>query len=98
MGGRWRSWNMPEMTIQLRCNPSTGQRDVVIKLHDDADLLPHEHEQLHRKLVDKLIEGGLLKAGEGSRLIVERDEGVEATGPGSADEGAAQRSVGAGHT
>ncbi len=64
---------MPEITIQLRCDPATGKRDIVVKLHDDDELLPVEHEQLHRKLVDRLIEGGLIKAGEGGRLIVERE-------------------------
>jgi hypothetical protein len=64
---------MPEMTIQLRCDPATGKRDIVVKLHGDEDLLPMEHEQLHRKLVDQLVEGGLIKAGEGGRLIVERE-------------------------
>lgn len=83
------------MTIQLRCDPATGRRDIVVKLHHDAELLPHEHEQLHRKLVDRLIEGGLLKAGEGGRLIVERQEGVEIGPVGAAceesDRGAVSR-------
>jgi hypothetical protein len=69
---------MPEMTIQLRCNPATGQRDIVVKLHGDEELLPTEHENLHRRLVEKLIEGGLLKSEEQGRLIVEREEGVVA--------------------
>ncbi len=77
---------MPELTIQLRCDPQTGRRDIVVKLHDDEQLLPHEHEQLHRKLVNQLIEGGLLKSGDGSQLIVERegDAGsTEASNPDS---------------
>ena len=28
---------------------------------EDEDMLPHEHEQQHRALVNKLIEGGLIK-------------------------------------
>ena len=56
----------------------------MVKLHDDEELLPVEHEQRHRKLVDRLIEGGLIKAGEGGRLIVER-EGQGGAAP-SADE------------
>ncbi len=67
---------MPEMTIQLRCDPQTGRRDIVVKLHGDDELLPIEHENLHRRLVEKLIEGGLLKDGEPGRLVVEREEGV----------------------
>ena len=84
---------MPEMTIQLRCDPTTGKRDIVVKLHDDEELLPIEHEQLHRKLVDRLLEGGLIKAGEGGRLIVEREgHGGVASSPVEAEP--AKRSAG----
>jgi len=78
---------MPEMTIRLQYDPATGRRDVVVKLHSEADTLPVEHEQLHRALVDRLIEGGLLRSGEAGRLIVERD-GDHATpaGTDSADD------------
>jgi hypothetical protein len=64
---------MAEMTIRLRCDPKTGKRDIIVQLHSDADALPHEHEQLHRTLVDKLVNGGVLKAGEAGKLIVERE-------------------------
>ena len=86
---------MPEMTIQLRCDPATGKRDIVVKLHDDEELLPVEHEQLHRKLVDQLVEGGLIKAGEGGQLIVER-EGQGGVAPSSAEVEPAKRAVGEG--
>ncbi|HEY7330070.1 MAG TPA: hypothetical protein VH592_20710 [Gemmataceae bacterium] len=65
---------MPEMTIQLRRDPQTGKQNIIVKLRSDEDALPHEHEQLHRALVDKLIEGGILKAGEEGNLIIEREE------------------------
>jgi len=64
---------MAEMTIRLRCDPQTGKRDIIVQLHSDADALPHEHEQLHRALVEKLVNGGILKAGEAGKLIVERE-------------------------
>lgn len=69
---------MPEMTIQLRCDAATGKRDIVVKLHGDEDLLPIEHEQLHRRLVDRLLEGGLIKPDEAGRLLIEREEGAAA--------------------
>lgn len=72
---------MPEMTIQLRCDPVTGQRDIVVKLHGDDELLPAEHEQLHRQLVDRLVEGGLIRAGDGGRLLVEREGQGSASRP-----------------
>ncbi len=65
---------MAEMTIRLRIDPNTGKKDIVIALSSDADALPHEHEEQHRKLVEKLIEGGVLKAAEVGQIIVERIE------------------------
>ncbi len=74
---------MAEMTIRLRCDPATGKKDIIISLRSDEDALPHEHEQMHRALVDKLIEGGLLKAGEEGNLIIERQEETAAGEPES---------------
>ncbi len=65
---------MAEMTIRLRVNPETGKKDIVVNLRSDEDSLPHEHEQQHKQLVDRLIEGGLLKAGEAGDLVIEREE------------------------
>jgi hypothetical protein len=64
---------MAEMTIRLRCDPQTGKRDIIVQLHSDADSVPHEHEQLHRNLVEKLVNGGILKASEAGKLIIERE-------------------------
>lgn len=65
---------MPEMTIRLRINPETGKKDIIISLRSDADALPHEHEQQHRELVEKLINRGILSEGEAGNLIIEREE------------------------
>jgi hypothetical protein len=62
------------MTIRLQRDPATGKQNIIVSLRSDEDALPHEHEQQHRALVDKLIEGGLLKAGEVGKVIVERGE------------------------
>lgn len=72
---------MPEMTIQLRRDPQTGKQNIIVKLRSDEDALPHEHEQLHRTLVDKLIEGGVLKAGEEGNLVIQREEETTAPEP-----------------
>ena len=65
---------MAEMTIRLQIDPNTGKKDIIVSLHSDSDALPHEHEQQHRALVEKLIEGGVIKATELGQLIVERVE------------------------
>jgi hypothetical protein len=65
---------MAEMTIRLRCDPETGKKDIVVSLRSDEDALPHEHEQMHQQLVEKLIHGGVLKAAEVGKVIVEREQ------------------------
>ncbi len=72
---------MPEMTIRLLRDPQTGKQNIIVKLRSDEDALPHEHEQMHRALVDKLINGGILKAGEEGSLIIEREEETGAAEP-----------------
>ncbi len=65
---------MAEMTIRLQIDPVTNKKNIIVSLSADADALPHEHEQQHRVLVEKLIQGGLLKASELGQIIVEREE------------------------
>ncbi len=65
---------MAEMTIHLRTDPATGKKDILVDYHSDEDALPHEHEQRHRALVQKLIEGGLVRAEEIGQVIVEREQ------------------------
>jgi hypothetical protein len=63
-----------EMTIRLIPDPTTGKRNIVVSMKSDEDALPHEHEQQHRALVDKLVNGGILKAEEVGAIIVTREE------------------------
>ncbi len=71
---------MAEMTIRLIPDPDTGKKNIIISLRSDEDALPHEHEQMHRALVNKLIEGGIAKAGD--QITIEREEDEkEAAGP-----------------
>ncbi len=65
---------MAEMTIRLVRDPETGKQNIIVKLRSDEDALPHEHEQMHRALVDKLINGGIVKAAEVGNIVVEREE------------------------
>lgn len=65
---------MAELTIRLQRDPTTGKQNIIVSLRSDEDALPHEHEQQHRALVDKLLEGGILKASEVGKIIVERGE------------------------
>ena len=64
---------MAEVTIRLIVDPTTRKKNVVISYTSDSDALPIEHEDAHREVVDKLIEGGALKAAELGKIIVERE-------------------------
>jgi hypothetical protein len=46
---------MAEVAIHLRRDPQTGKQDIVVTLSSDQDALPHEHEQMHRQAVEKLL-------------------------------------------
>ena len=71
---------MAEMLIILRRDPATGRQNIVVKLDSDPDALPIEHEQLHKRLVEKLIGKGL-KPEDLGEVIVERDGDVRPVQP-----------------
>lgn len=65
---------MPEVTIRLIPDPETGKKNIIISMRSDEEALPHEHEQMHRQIADKVVQGGLAKASELGKIIVEREE------------------------
>jgi hypothetical protein len=62
---------MASATIRLSVDPTTGKRTVTVSYTSDADMLPHEHEDMHREVVEKLFEGGIAKPGDD--IVVERE-------------------------
>ncbi|MEO8698556.1 MAG: hypothetical protein ABI867_00900 [Kofleriaceae bacterium] len=81
-----------ELTLRLRVDPATGRREVVVDYTSDADALPYEHENEHRRLAGKVLEGGL----DGNNLEVTRPveepaapapAGEEATREGTKNQG-----------
>ncbi|HEY0190359.1 MAG TPA: hypothetical protein VGC42_04505 [Kofleriaceae bacterium] len=50
---------MPDVILRLRVDPATGKRELVIDYTSDADALPAEHEDAHRQLANRVVEGGL---------------------------------------
>lgn len=64
---------MAELVIQLQVDPTTRRKNIVVSYRSDADALPMEHEEEHRRLVEQLVEGGVLKAEEVGRVIVRRE-------------------------
>lgn len=71
---------MAELTIRLVTDPQTGKKNIVVRYRSDEDALPLEHEEEHRRLVDRLIQGGAIKAGDAGRVIIEREGGSAAAG------------------
>jgi hypothetical protein len=74
---------MANLTLRLRVDPATGRREIVIDYHSDSDALPMEHEEQHRQLAEKVLDGGL----ESGKVEVSREaEGTAAEAPAPADE------------
>lgn len=71
---------MAQMTIVLRRDPASGKQNIIIKLDSDPDALPIEHEQLHKKLVEKLIGTGLDPEDLGE-IVIEREQVAEPAQP-----------------
>lgn len=63
---------MAEIQINLRFNRKSGKKDIIISYESDSDALPIEHEQAHQAVVEKLLETGVLEAGEVGDVHVER--------------------------
>jgi hypothetical protein len=73
-----------DLVLRLRVDPVTGRREVVVDYHSDSDALPIEHEDEHRRLAAKVVEGGL----GGPGIEVSREEEAPATaGPTPSQEG-----------
>jgi hypothetical protein len=81
--------------IRLEVDPATRKRTVTISYESDQDALPHEHEEAHRALVNKLFEGGIVKPGDD--IKVER-EGEQTKEDEAAAEAPAQREAVKGST
>jgi hypothetical protein len=81
---------MAEVTIRLRHNPRTGERELVIHYESDSDALPHEHEKDHRALAEQILGKpiGELGVGQVDRVVVER---APKAGEAAAEEAAAKQ-------
>jgi hypothetical protein len=61
-----------EITIRLKMDIETGKKDITIELNSSGDLLPYEHEQKHREVVEQLLGQGILKPNEVGDVHIER--------------------------
>jgi hypothetical protein len=68
---------MPHVTLRLEVDPHTRRRVILVSYASDPDALPHEHEEEHRALVEKLVQGGLISAEEAGLVQIERPAVVE---------------------
>jgi hypothetical protein len=63
-----------EITIRLVTDPESGKKNIIVSMRSDEDALPHEHENLHRAIADKIVQGGLARAEQLGKVIVTREE------------------------
>ncbi len=73
---------MAEMIIMLRRDPNSGKQNIIVKLDSEPDALPIEHEQLHRRLIEKLVGKGLNPEDMGE-IIIEREGEAQPSQPAS---------------
>jgi hypothetical protein len=64
---------MATMILRLEIDPVTKKKNVLVKLDSDADALPMEHEEQHKRLVEALIAGGTVKPEDLGTIIIERE-------------------------
>ncbi|WP_106091513.1 hypothetical protein [Enhygromyxa salina] len=64
---------MAELNIRLLIDPETGKKNLIIEYESDSDMLPIEHEDEHRRLINELVEGGVVKAEDLGKVIVKRE-------------------------
>ncbi|MGF1526925.1 MAG: hypothetical protein ACFCBW_09050, partial [Candidatus Competibacterales bacterium] len=64
---------MAELILQLRTDPTTGKKDLLVHYQSGGDRLPMEHEHDHRQWVERLVEGVIVKASELGRVVVTRE-------------------------
>ena len=64
---------MATLIVRLEVDPATKKKNVIIKYESDADALPMEHEEQHKKLVEALISQGAVKPGELGDIKIERE-------------------------
>ena len=69
-------FTMAEVLILLRRDPKTGKQNIIVKLESDPDSLPIEHEQLHKRIVEKLVGKGM-KAEDLGDIVIEREGSLE---------------------
>jgi hypothetical protein len=84
---------MAEITIRFRHNASTGKRELVVHLESDSDVLGHEHERDHRRLVEQLLGAPL---DDDTEVLVERTEQAAVATNETAETVAAARAAAAG--
>lgn len=82
---------MAELNIRLLIDPETGKKNLIIEYESDSDMLPIEHEEEHRRLINELVEGGVVKAEELGKVIVKREREAHVPTEAVEDEQADER-------
>ena len=63
---------MAEISIRLIYNLDSGKKDIYIDLESDSDMLPIEHEDAHRDIIQNLIGQSVLTEDEAGEVVVRR--------------------------
>ena len=64
---------MREVEIRLVIDKVTRKKNIIIHYESEADALPMEHEEEHRKLVQSIVQSLGIDGDELGEVIVERE-------------------------
>jgi hypothetical protein len=65
---------MAEINIRLIYNLESGKKDIYIDFESDSDMLPIEHEDAHRDIVENLIGQKVITGEEAGEIVIRRVE------------------------
>ena len=63
---------MGEIKIHFSFNRKTGRTDLTVDYASDRSMMPHEHEERHEEIVERLIEGGVIRREDIGNVEVKR--------------------------
>ncbi len=76
---------MGDITIRLRGNRNTGEKDLVVEYESPPDATPLEHERRHREIVELLVREGAITRDDVEDIVFEQRHHRESAGEAAAE-------------
>ena len=76
---------MGDITIRLRGNLKTGEKEVVVEYDSAPDATPLEHERRHREIAELLVKDGAVSREEVETIVFEERSERHAAGEAASE-------------